>query len=127
MQKIINVILPGPVPSKKNSRNIFVRNGRLLNIPNKKYLDWHKISADQIILQKIPRQQISCKAVEIIFYLKDNRGRDLTNMAESIMDLLVDKHVIVDDNWKHVPRITLTSGGVDKSCPRAVIRILTEK
>jgi Holliday junction resolvase RusA-like endonuclease len=38
--------------------------------------------------------------VKIQFMIRDNRRRDLTNMAESVMDLLVDYGVIADDRWQ---------------------------
>ena len=48
---------------------------------------------------------------------------DLSNKAESIMDLLVDNGVIEDDNWFEVPALASTFGGVDKANPRAEVVI----
>ena len=55
--------------------------------------------------------------------MPDNRRADLTNKAESIMDLLVDCKVIVDDSWQEVPRLLLNCGGVDQKNPRVDIWI----
>lgn len=52
-------------------------------------------------------------------------GADLTNKAESVMDLLVDCGIIVDDSWQVVEKLTLRIGGIDKKNPRVVVEILT--
>lgn len=114
--------ITGRVPSKKNSRNIFVsKNGRRMNIPSKKYLEWHAVATEQI------NKQFFCvgKAdeVQMDWYMPDNRRCDLTNKAESIMDLLVDTGIIEDDCWQYIPRIMLDARGVDKKNPRVIIWI----
>ena len=53
----------------------------------------------------------------------DKRKADLTNKAESIMDLLVDTKIIEDDNWFIINNINLKFGGVDTKNPRAEIEI----
>lgn len=59
----------------------------------------------------------------IEFYLPDARKTDLTNKAESIMDLLVDNGIIEDDNCHVVPFISLYYFGIDRVNPRAEIKI----
>ena len=61
--------------------------------------------------------------VQLEFYFPDNRACDLTNKAESILDLLVDCKVIVDDKWQVIPRVFLDSAGVDMDNPRVIIHI----
>ena len=63
--------------------------------------------------------------MNIYFYFPDNRIADLTNKAESIMDLLVDNKIIKDDNWRIIPELFLKSCGVNKQNPRAEIEIYT--
>jgi len=55
-----------------------------------------------------------------VFHSTAQKG-DLTNKAESIMDLLVDMEVLQDDNWSVVPELRLKFGGVDKHNSRAEI------
>jgi crossover junction endodeoxyribonuclease RusA len=57
------------------------------------------------------------------WYMPDNRKTDLTNKAESIMDLLVDCKIIDDDCWQVIPRIMLDARGVDKENPRVTVWI----
>jgi hypothetical protein len=48
---------------------------------------------------------------------------DLTNKAESIMDLLVLNNVLKDDNWKILYDVHLRSVGLDRKDPRVEIWI----
>ena len=65
------------------------------------FLAWHKSAMTQLAIGAYPRNKISTPiSVKIQFMLADNRRRDLTNMAESVMDLLVDYGTIADDRWQ---------------------------
>ncbi len=113
----------GRIPSKKNSRCLFVRGGKLVNIPSPQYAKWHKEASrnlpdDSEIANPIDR-------IELYFYAPDRRASDLTNKAESIMDLLVDNNIIEDDNWWIVNKVLLYFGGVDKANPRCDVYIYT--
>jgi hypothetical protein len=68
--------------------------------------------------------RLSPEAILITFYPPDRNAGDLTNKAESIMDLLVDMEILEDDNWFICSDIHLKFGGVDKQNPRAEIEIL---
>lgn len=55
--------------------------------------------------------------VEIAFTCRTARRRDLTNMAEGLMDALVVAGILPDDCWQIVPRLTLSAerGLADKT------------
>lgn len=114
------ITIKGDVPSKKNSRNIFCRGNRPINIPSKNYVDWHD---EQMWLMKKhkPKKPLDHANVQIVIYPKTQRAADLTNKAESIMDLLVDAGILQDDNWFICETVVLAFGGVDKTNPRAEI------
>lgn len=117
--------LKGHVPSKKNSKRRVQRGGRVFMIPSEAHEQWHKGAMWEIRMQwsgHEPPVQLT-KSVQIEFYAKDKRANDLSNKAESIMDLLVDAAVLVDDNWSVVPVLLLIFRGVDKVNPRALITI----
>lgn len=115
----ISLTVNGRIPSKKNSRNLFVRGGKLFNIPSKDYAAWHKKALLQI---KIPKTKvIQPNKITLSFWAPDKRTSDLTNKAESIMDLLVDAKVIEDDNWWVIKEVKLQFMGVDKENPRCEI------
>jgi len=116
------ITLTGRIPSKKNSRNVFVRRGKPVNIPSDNYAEWHKQATVQLGSQPKIAFKSVCE-VQMEFHMPDNRACDLTNKAESIMDLLVDYGIILDDKWQIIPRILLESKGVDKENPRVEIWI----
>lgn len=123
----MQIIIRGRIPSKKNSVVMFVRNGKLFKMPSNKYREWHKDASEQlkgqyplaVALSGIPIVKV--QAIELRLFAPDKRAADLTNKAESVMDLLVDNGIIADDNWFVVPIILLTFGGVDKADPRVEI------
>lgn len=123
----MKIILAGRVPSKKNSTISFARRGRIFHMPSNKYREWHKGAAQQLRFQMLngykenyPLENID---IEICFYPPDKRIADLTNKAESIMDLLVDCGVLTDDNWFVVGNLHLKLGEVDTATPRTEITL----
>jgi Holliday junction resolvase RusA-like endonuclease len=56
--------------------------------------------------------------------IRDNRRRDLTNMAESVMDLLVDYGVIADDRWQICRMIGMVGFGATEDSVKIVIESL---
>lgn len=119
----MEITILGRIPSKKNSRRPFIRGGRVMNFPSKDYVEWHKIAELQILAKGIPEKPYENITAHITIYAPDKRASDLTNKAESIMDLLVDTGVIKDDNWFVCPLILLQFGGVDKENPRAIVKL----
>jgi len=121
---MINLVVHGNTPSKKNQRISLVIKGRAINIPSNKYREWHKQALGQLkmALKGSPRLE-KVRAVHLCFYSENKRKFDLSNKAESIMDLLVDAKVLLDDNYEVVPELCLTYGGVSKEYPRCEITI----
>lgn len=115
-------VLYGRVPSKKNSRWTKVINGKPIQLPSKKYQDWHKEQLKVIGASGIGAYR-NIKGVQITMYAPDKIRADLTNKAESIMDLMVDAGIIEDDNWFVIPEVVLVFGGVDRENPRAEVII----
>ena len=73
--KKMTLTLYGRIPSKKNSRNIFVRGGRIVNIPSKDYEAWHN---EQMWLLKKHKPKSPLKNVNITICITagDNRKSD---------------------------------------------------
>lgn len=95
-----------------------------MTIPSKKYKEWHEEKMWEI-KQFVPDEPIAlCKRIDIKFWFPDNRRTDLSNKKESIMDLLVDAGVLVDDCWQVTGQTTDTPMGIDKENPRAEIVIV---
>ncbi len=109
------IILHGSTPSKKNSR-INTRSGR--SFPSAKYTSWHKDASLQLPRDiKIP----SGGLITITFVAGDNRKFDLSNKAESVLDMLVDNGVLEDDNYSVVSQLHLHFGGVEKNNAHCII------
>mgnify|MGYP001566943613 CR=1 FL=1 len=114
--------IKGRIPSKKNSVNIFTTRGRVVKTPNNRYKAWHKDCSKQITeLQFSKPVKVSC--IDMLFFAPDRRKTDLTNKAESVMDLLVDNGILVDDNWYEVGHIILRFGGVNKETPGVNVKL----
>ncbi len=92
-------------------------------IPSAAYTKWHVEASTQIDRQFFAVGNV--QEVQLEFWLPDKRRTDLTNKAESVMDLLVDTGVIEDDNWQVIPRILLHGAGIDRKNPRVHILIKT--
>lgn len=116
----MRITLPGRIPSKKNSKQLIYRHGRSFLIPSSNYTLWQQEQSYR--LKKIPKP-IENAEIEITIFAPDKRTADLTNKAESIMDLLVDNQILKDDSWFVIGKLTLIFGGVDKENPRAEIEI----
>lgn len=113
--------ITGDVPSKKNSKQIIYVRGRPLIIPSKNHKTWHTQAINQ--LQEIKPVAKQIKHIDLKFYPSTRRKFDLTNKAESIMDLLVDAGIIEDDNYTVIPQIKIQFGSIDRQNPRAEIII----
>ena len=116
--------IEGRIPSKKNSRDARINKGRIFTVPNERYKAWH--AAGTLQLKSVPSNLKPIKNVhdiQIDIHFPDNRRADLTNKAESIMDLLVDNGIITDDCWQVTGPVMLSPRGIDKKNPRAIIWI----
>lgn len=115
---VFQIKVEGNVPSKKNARNIFFhkQTGRLMNLPQKNYLDWHSNSS--IWLKTAPNLKKITEPISFILIkisANSRRKYDLTNKAESVMDLLVDNQIIEDDNSDVIPCVVLVKDPVSKT------------
>lgn len=113
-------ILSGNVPSKKNSRQVFTRHGRIVNIPSKRYKEWHDQAMTMLegFGSLIPPYEII-----LTFWMKDNRRCDLDNKMASVLDLLQDCGIIEDDCWQKLTSIKANVGGISKDAPRVKVEI----
>lgn len=115
----LKIVLTGETPSKKNSR-INTRSGR--SFPSKKYSGWHKTAKMQVLAQTVPEQFGFGLVLSIRFVHGDLRRRDSDNMVSSILDLLVDSNVLLDDNWQIVNRIEVDNS-YEKGNPHCLITL----
>ncbi len=117
----ITFVISGDIPSKKNSKKIIQVKGRVMIVPSTHYEKWHRAAMKQIEWNE-PNLPDGL-AIEICIHPSTYRAGDLSNKSESILDLLVDKKIIRDDNWFVIPSVVLKFGGVDRVRPRAEVVI----
>ena len=96
--------LPFETPSKKNSRIVNRRTGR--SFPSRQYTEWHGKALACLLTQGIKQIEGEVQ-VSLVFTHGTLRRRDADNQTSSILDLLVDAGVIVDDSWKVVRKIVV--------------------
>lgn len=118
----ITLHLTGRIPSKKNSKQLIrTKAGRPFVVSSKEHKEWHHEALWIIHSQKKNLGIEQCE-VSIFFRFPDKRKTDLSNKAESVMDLLVDAGVLTDDSW-HVVNPLRLYGEYDKENPGAKIVI----
>lgn len=94
-----------------------------MNVPSSAYTKWHKDASVQVRAQGLAPITDQIQKIELVFRMPDNRRADLTNKAESVMDLLVDCGIIKDDCWQVVPYVHIRAEGIDRENPGVDVTI----
>lgn len=116
----LNLAITGRIPSKKNSKRWIQRGSKRFLAPSAEHEAWEQ---EQLLNLRNVQPVQPPYSIQIIIYAPDRRTADLTNKAESLMDVLVKAGVLTDDNWFVLSNIHLKFGGVDRINPRAEICI----
>src|SRR5579872_2713280 len=88
-------ILGRPV-SKKNSKQVFYKNGKMIVIPSKAYVTFKKDAGKQLL--QYQRQLLKGKLfIRYVFYQKGKLRQDFDNAIGSINDILQDFNYIEND------------------------------
>lgn len=121
---MIKYIVPLPPITKKNHQRI-MRNsktgGRFI-APSAQYTDYAKKAP--WFLKPVPEKPIDYPVnVKCLFYLPTKRNTDLTNLLESIDDIMVNCGILADDNYTIIQSHDGSRCYVDKENPRTEIYI----
>lgn len=112
-----------PPVTKKNSQRMIQRNGRMIPIPSKAYVEYEK-AAGWFLKPLGIDYPVNIKA---LYYMPTRRRVDKTNLESALCDVLVKHGVIEDDN----SRIVVSTDGsrvlYDKENPRTEIYITEMK
>lgn len=110
---LLKFTLYGQVRPKKNGKRLVRIHGKTVPISSKQYMEWHKNAFEQLEKLNIPKSNIEgVVEIKCKFYQADNRIRDLSNMVESVNDLLVDWGFLSDDNRRIIKKLLVTDGGI---------------
>lgn len=111
----------GVVRAKKNSRQLFVRNGKLVNIPSYGYAEWHDGAISQLL--GVPAAAEYPVRLDCRFWFNSRHKKDLDNLLTSVLDILQDAGIIENDDYTHVGHVSATFAGYDKEDPRVEFHI----
>lgn len=98
--QIVELVLDGSVPSKKNSR-INTKSGT--SFPSKAFSDWQDEALISVRRQTRHRFR-GLVQIELIIYFATLGRADTDNKVTSILDMLVEALVLKDDYWESVAR-----------------------
>src|SRR5688572_10466477 len=118
------IVITGSVPSLKNNKQIFYnsKTKRPFITSSQASKQW----VEDALWQLKGKEAVTNypATVNLSFYVKDNRSRDLDNMCSSVMDVLQEAKIIANDDWQRCNPITLRVEGIDKDNPRVEISII---
>lgn len=118
------------VPSKKNSRQNFVRNGKQISIPSKKHAEYVKMTAMQYsVFGKEFRGAVQIFGLEYplriqFTFIRDSHRRfDYCNACQTVEDIMVSNEWLEDDSAAHlIP--SFAPYEYDKNNPGVKIKLL---
>lgn len=117
------ITISGQTPSKKNQKQIVKSRatGKPLIISSKIHNAWEKEALKELTTY-VARLNEGRLQIDYMFYMKDNRKRDLDNLVASINDVLIKSGIIIDDCWQML-RIGSADAEIDKENPRCTVSI----
>lgn len=112
-----------PPISKKNHQQIIInrKTGVRKVIPSKQYKQYEKDACYFIPINRKPINETV--NVKCMFYMPTRRKCDLTNMLESIDDVMVKAGLLEDDNFKIIAAHDGSRIRYDKEHPRTEVTI----
>lgn len=96
--------------------------GRMFPVSNPIVKRWQTAVAKELALLYQRNTFTDRVVVSYMFYVGDNRRRDIDNMIASVNDALVKAGIILDDSWQCM-KIGEADAELDKNNPRAEIVI----
>ena len=110
-----------PITKKNHQRILKARNGKRFIAPSEQYKEY-----EETALWYIPRNipTINYKVnVKCLFYMPTKRKVDLTNLLESIDDIMVNAGLLEDDNYNIIASHDGSRVRYDKAKPRTEVYI----
>lgn len=117
----MQIIIPIPPRTKKNSQRIVLVHNRPIIMPSKLYKDYEKDCSKYI--PKLEKPIDYSVNVKCLFYMPTRRRCDLTNLLEASDDILVKYGVLEDDNYNIIYSHDGSRVFYDKENPRTEIYI----
>lgn len=96
----MRITILGQTPSQKNGKVMALntKTGKSFPMSNEIVKAWQKSAALQLLQWK--GQAVKKVTITYMFFVKDNRPRDIDNMITSVNDALVKAGLVADDSWQ---------------------------
>ena len=124
---MINIVIPLNPVTKKNSQKIRRRrNGQQYISASDAFIEYQENAQQYLLIPPNLRGKFPIDYpvnVKAVFYMKDARRCDLTNLEEAIDDVLVHYHILKDDNYRIVQSHDGSRVYIDRENPRTEITI----
>lgn len=115
--------ISGQPITKKNSQRLIYAKGRIIPIPSAQFKIYEAAALRQLYLQYVGEPIKYPVNLSCVFYMGSRRKCDITNLLQSIQDILVKANVLADDNYTIVARLDDCRVDYDKADPRCEITI----
>lgn len=115
--------ISGQPITKKNSQRLIYAKGRIMPIPSAQYKIYEAAALRQLYVQYSGQPIEYPVNLSCVFYMGTRRKCDMTNLLQSVQDILVKAKVIADDNYTIVARLNDCRVDYDKSDPRCEITL----
>ena len=120
---MIQLTISGQPITKKNSQRLIYAKGRIIPIPSAQYKIYEAAALRQLQFQYLAEPIEYPVNLSCVFYMGNRRKCDMTNLLQSVQDILVKAKVIADDNYTIVARLNDCRVDYDKNDPRCEITI----
>lgn len=120
----MKLTLTGQTPAQKNSKQMALnrRTGAMFPVSNPIVKRWQTAVAKELAMLYQRDTFTDRVVITYMFYVQDNRRRDIDNMIASVNDALVKAGIIEDDSWQCL-KIGEADAMLDKDNPRAELVI----
>lgn len=117
----MQIVIPLPPRTKKNSQQIVTINGRPIIIQSKEYKAYEK--ACGAFMPRLKKPIDEPVNVRCVYYMPTRRRVDLTNLLGATADILTHYGVLADDNRNVMYAVDGSRVFYDKDKPRVEITI----
>lgn len=115
--------ISGQPITKKNSQRLIYAKGRIMPIPSAQYKIYEAAALRQLYVQYSGEPIEYPVNLSCVFYMGTRRKCDITNLLQSVQDILVKAKIIADDNYMIVARLNDCRVDYDKADPRCEITL----
>lgn len=119
----VYLTISGQPITKKNSQRLVYAKGRIIPIPSSQYKLYEAAALKELALQYQGEPIDFPVNLSCVFFKKTKQKCDITNLLQSVQDILVKARILSDDNYTIVARLDNCRVEIDREYPRCEIEI----